>query len=330
MNTFDNIQRREVIDEDKKIYKRSLDIDFSFLKRLGEDTLPSTDLDKRTEFNIIRAIEDVALQISAVGEFLAPIVDADPNTVGKVVINLGATIKYWNILIGYIKSFVNLNRLSQSQYEDIWKKIDSRITSGVNFIEDAISYFNATNIEYEFPEKEEFELLYNYLQDRNLSPIVVQKAEASRRPIEKSFESIAQRDARLRQEEQEQARALAEHQAELERQQAEAIQQAVEENIIEEPAFPPLLPGVAHAAQGAIAAQAAQAPPKPRRGRPPKPKPEGKGKPKQMKKKMGDDDNELNIISFDSRKTKEHLNNMKKPEKKMSLLYNDSNDSNYL
>jgi hypothetical protein len=330
MNTFDNIQRREVIDEDKKIYKRSLDIDFSFLKRLGEETLPSTDLDKRTEFNIIKAIEDVAVQIAGVGEELSRIVDANPDEVGKVDINLGPTIKYWNILVGYIKSFVNLNRLSQAQYEDIWQKIDSRITSGVNFIADAITYFDGVNIEYEFPEKEEFELLYNYLQDRNLSPIVIQLTEANRRPIEKSFESIAQRDARLRQEEQQLQRELVEHQAELEQQQAEAeeIQQAVEE-----PAFQPLLPGVAHAAQGAIAAQAAQAaqaPPKPKRGRPPKNKPVGEGKPKQMKKKMGDDDNELNIISFDSRKTKEHLNNMKKPEKKMPLLFNDSNDNNYL
>jgi len=330
MNTFDNIQRREVIDEDQKIYKRSLDIDFSFLKRLGEDSLPSTDLDKRTEFNIIKAIEDVGVQIDGVGEDLTKIINAeDPDEVGKVDINLGPTVKYWNILVAYIKSFVNLNRLSQSQYEDIWKKIDSRITSGVNFIEDCISYFIGNNIEYEFPESQEFELLYNYLQDRNLSPIITY-AETNRKPIEKSFESIAQRDARLRQEEQELAQALAEHQGELEQQQAEAeaVQQAVEE-----PAFQPPLQGVAHAAQGAIAAQAAQAaqaPPKPKRGRPPKNKPVGEGKPKQMKKKMGDDDNELNIISFDSRKTKEHLNNMKKPEKKKLLLFNDSNDSNYL
>lgn len=320
MNTFDNIQRREVIDEDKKIHKRALDAEFAFIKRLGEETLPATELDKRAEFNLIRAIEDVALQIANVQEDLSPYADRAERgeDVGTVNIILYGTVKYWNILVGYIKSFINLNRLSQAQYEEIWQKIDSRITSGVNYISDIILYFDSKNIEYKFPENAEFELLYDYLQDRNLSPIVVQKREPSRRKIEKSFETIAQKNARLRQEGEELQQALAQQQAELEQQQAEAdaIQQDVDENenVVEEPPAAPAPP---------------PPPPKPKRGRPPKKK-AGEGKPRQMKKRMGDDDNELNIISFDSHKTKDHLNHMKKAEKKAPLTFNDSNDSNYL
>ena len=51
-------QRREVIDEAKKVSKRALDSQFAFLKRVGESSLPPTALDKRVVFSIDKYILD--------------------------------------------------------------------------------------------------------------------------------------------------------------------------------------------------------------------------------------------------------------------------------
>lgn len=220
MNYLDSIQRREAIDEDKKIHKRALDSEFAFIKRIGEDTLPISKLDKRAIFNISKMIEDCAIELDGVAldvnSFVEELATWRPDQgeyTGKktLSIGLGKVVKYWNILVSYIKNFLNSNTLSPKEVEDIWNLIDERIGKNIYDIQSMINYLDfdsnlPEDIEVDFPERNEFNQLYDYLEYKNLSPIQTSTSEGFiRRPLTTSFETPEQAEFNRQEAERQQA-----------------------------------------------------------------------------------------------------------------------------
>lgn len=311
VNKINSAQRREVIDEDKRIHKRALDSEFAFLKRIGEDSLPPTKLDKRTLFNIYKLIEEVGVQLDVALEQiytqLQPYKNEETGDYNEppedfiLNIDLGKTISKWNNLVYYLKSFSNTNTLSPAEYQDLWDKIDERLLSQANTINNFQTYYNS----YLFDDIE-FKDFLQYLYDRNLSPIIphIVGAETAReiRGIQgESFETPQQQEEnRIARERQRMATIGDELRTGLQRRGRiqEGMRQAEQQQGLPAGFLEPMGLGL--------------------------------GKPKKSKKKMDEDEMQINIEVSDKIKDGKHQKNMKKAFKNLALPFDDSMDSNYL
>ena len=328
MNYLDSIQRREAIDEDKKIHKRALDSEFAFLKRIGEDTLPIKKLDQRALFNISKMIEDCAVELDGISvelsTFINPISYWTPEQgefTGQTYLYLefGKVVKYWNILVSYIKNFLNSNTLSPKEVNDIWDLIDERIGKNVYEIQSMVNYleFDETipeGIELKFPERSDLNQLYDFIEYKNLSPIITSTSEGFIRSVMgKAFETPEQ--ALLNRQTREQAEA---------REQGHQARQAIER----------FRPELAHGLERRARTMERMRQAEREQGLPEgfiEPLGLGLGKPKRKsKKKMDTDEFEINIECHNKNMTTKQLKEMKKALKKMPLPFDDGDDSNYL
>lgn len=124
INKINSAQRQEVIDEDKKIYKRALDSEFAFVRRIGEDSLPPSSVDKRVGFSINRYIQEIKNNLE--GALLS--VQEDIANDKKVInFDIGSTINYWNELIIYMKSYRPMERLTNKDINDFWQLISETL-----------------------------------------------------------------------------------------------------------------------------------------------------------------------------------------------------------
>jgi hypothetical protein len=124
MNFLDSIQRREVIDEDKKIHKRALDSEFAFIKRIGEDNLPPSSVDRRVAFTISNYIQEIAQNLE--GSYNEASRDEQKGE-KYVVFDLGQAVDDWNKLVTYMKFYRPAERLSAKDYSEFWQELSERV-----------------------------------------------------------------------------------------------------------------------------------------------------------------------------------------------------------
>ena len=334
MNFLETIQRRDAIDEDKKLSKRVLDNNFTFIKNLSEETQPPSQFDKRTEFNILKMIEQLGNEAN---ELYAKL-DLDygryeNGDIDNININVGSIIYHWNVLVSYIQSFVQLNRLSQREYEELWSKIDDRVYGNIKDVSDYIEVLNIDKIKFTFDLKDEFNKLTEYLDNQNLSTIGTATKGNTFRPSKDTsqmvFESPEQKEFnRLTRE------AVAEQEERLAREQLEA-QKALRKKMLSDRTRPAREARM-RKIQERRAREAVQEE-MPALEVVPAINPEfnpyeGFGKKKRMNKKKMDEDVLQIEMEIKQKKDLNHNNKVmeQKVNKAKNFLYNDSNDSGYL
>jgi len=124
MNFLDSIQRREIIDEDKKISKRALDSEFAFIKRVGEDSLPPTQLEKRVGFSIMKYIQQIGVNLE--GSYNEAKIEKEKGE-RYIVFDLGLSVNIWNELVVYMKNYKPAERLSTKDYTEFWTELNDNI-----------------------------------------------------------------------------------------------------------------------------------------------------------------------------------------------------------
>jgi hypothetical protein len=116
--SLEDIRKRqieEVIDEDKRIYRRVLDLEKKNVVQ-SEETYKKP---KEIEKSFINSIEIKLFEIQNDLDSYAVSLKED-GTVDEI----NPVDKHWNNLVSYIKAFININNLSQKDYYDLWSKIN--------------------------------------------------------------------------------------------------------------------------------------------------------------------------------------------------------------
>jgi hypothetical protein len=122
INKINSAQRQEAIDEDKKISKRALDSEFAFVKRIGEDSIPPSNTDKRVGFSINRYIQEIKNNLEATLLNVQEDLAQERKQEKKVVsFDIGKTINLWNELVIYMKSYRPMERLTNKDITDFWE-----------------------------------------------------------------------------------------------------------------------------------------------------------------------------------------------------------------
>jgi len=152
INKINSAQRQEVIDEDKKIHKRALDSEFAFLRRIGEDSLPPSSVDKRVGFSINRYIQEMKNNLEGTLLSVKEEIAQEKKQEKKVInFDIGKTINLWNELVMYMKSYRPMERLTNKDINDFWQLITESLLPVMYQIdaeyEDQQILFDATGAE---------------------------------------------------------------------------------------------------------------------------------------------------------------------------------------
>lgn len=301
VNKINSAQRREVIDEDKRIHKRALDSEFAFVKRIGEDSLPPVGVEKYNIIKLNNLIQSLRGELEATSIEIENIlnksieergVDDEGNSIGLAgetlssstskealkYIDTGKAIIYWNNLVSLKKSF----NMTEKQVQELWDYLHQNIDPVLDEL-----IYKIEEIEIFHPDTYE---LYDIKAVRKLQEFINNEQFNTIPAITKySKEQIkALRDTRaleqFRDEEQ------------IAHELGYVGEQPPEEG--EEVNFNPW---------------------------------EGMGKKRRKpKKKMDSDEFEINMEIHNKNMDKKQLNQMKKAIKKMPLPFDDGDDSNYL
>lgn len=301
MNYLDSIQRREAIDEDKKIHKRALDSEFAFIKRLGEDTLPPVGVEKYQIVKLTNLIqqlrgelEGTLIQISNIlNGFNSNVIEdgttqsysSSESVKALKYLDTGKAIIDWNNFVALKKTFNMSERQIQELWDYIHQNLDPIFTDLFYKLDEIDTFYPDT---YELYDIKALEKLKEYVDNKQFNTI---PALGKITPDEVDLIRMRREEERVRDEEN-RARELRRIRA-IEGYRGE---QPPEDG--EELNFNPW---------------------------------EGFGKKRRKpKKKMDTDEFELNIEVHNKNMDKKQLKEMKKAIKKMPLPFDDGDDSNYL
>jgi hypothetical protein len=362
INKINSSQRREVIDEDKRIHKRALDAEFAFVERIGEDSLPPNSDDRRIVFTVNKYISDIKNSLDGTYEETKDLKESGER---YIVFSLGPTIPKWNELVLYLKTYNPTERLSNKDYEEIWANINEAILPSAYQV---LNYYQVLSDELQadravarrgrrrdedvlFQEFDALNKLISNIENRNFTKIESAISEEVKEKLTKSQPSkkavpilapYADRFAKAIQKIRETLSAsyldlINEDIADDVFEDAEAVilKQASDifkdefkidvteeqiRNIFREIEQENAGEDVALGIRNLFGDDVGWGKPK-----------KGKGKTAvKNKKKMGDDELQINMEVVDKIKDGKHLNKMKKANKALALPFDDSNDSNYL
>lgn len=317
IDKINSAQRREVIDEDKRIHKRALDSEFAFLKRIGEESLPKRGLEKYNIIKVDTFIQLIRSELEGINEDVQNLfqkfmvsqeegsdfdsTDAISTSIfDRVDTNSGKAILYWNQLTNLIKTY----NLSQADYKDIWDKIDDNIyplvSDFVNKFEEIQTFYPDV---YNLHDIKEIYILKNYIDNKHFEiiPVVTVSTQYKRPTQGESFETPQQQEEnRIARERQRMATIGDELRTGIQRRGRiqEGMRQAEQAQGLPAGFYEPLGLGL--------------------------------GKPKKSKKKMDEDELEITMEVSNKIKDGKHQKNMKKAFKNLALPFDDSMDSNYL
>jgi len=354
MNFLDSIQRREVIDEDKKIHKRALDSEFAFIQRIGEDTLPPTQLDKRVGFSIMRYIQQIANNLQGAYDDASAEQEKGER---YIVFDLGSAISVWNELIIYMKTYRPAERLSTKDYDEFWTELNDNvlpIANNILILYDEIKSSigvgkkgRPRNEGVVFVDKKNLTDLIGRIENKNLSTINTiasivpqpQKAPQVPQPPQAPAVDIAEIkeaiEAKLGDElysffhnpdefddiEKEERRLYRKTRTILKKLKVDDSDEAIREIFTD-------IADDMDIVYPFVDEEEEEQDDEEDEGE----NEEGAGKPKRRmnKKKMGEDELQLEIEFKDAKGQEYNDKKMKKAERKKQMLYDDSKDSNYL
>lgn len=189
-----DIRRRqadEVIDEDKKIARRVLDNEFSFVSRLNKETQPSKFEDKNVLFNIERYLNLISNELQGSIEELSLQVEQGKK---EFKTNIGKAIVHWNELINYLKVYRSLGKMSQQELNDVFELIQKYIGEPANKLNTIYSQLlsekdrlagTENEITVSFPDNNGFRQLLRKVNNKELTLLF-----SSERPTKSEIEKI--------------------------------------------------------------------------------------------------------------------------------------------
>jgi len=353
MNFLDSIQRREVIDEDKKIHKRALDSEFAFIQRVGEESLPPSQMDKRVGFSIMKYIQQIGVNLE--GAYNEAKRD-DEKGERYIVFDLGLAVNFWNEMVIYMKNYRPAERLSAKDYAEFWTELTDNILplchNILNLYEEVKSSIGVgkrgrpRNEGVVFVDKINLEDLIERIESKNLSTIntiasIIPKAtqqapqQAPQAPAVDIAEIKEAIEAKLGDElysffhnpdefddiEKEERRLYRKTRTILKKLKVDDSDEAIREIFTD-------IADDMDIVYPFVDEEEEEQDDEEDEGE----NEEGAGKPKRRmnKKKMGEDELQLEIEFKDAKGQEYNDKKMKKAERKKQMLYDDSKDSNYL
>lgn len=170
-------QENEVINEDKKIARRVLDNEFSFVSRLNKETQPSKFEDKSVLFNIERYLNLISNELQASVEELSLQVEQGKK---KFSTSVGKAIVHWNELINYLKAYRSLGKMSQQELNDVFELIQKYVGEPANKLNTIYSQLlsekdrlagTENEISISFPDNNGFRQLLRKVNNKELTLI---------------------------------------------------------------------------------------------------------------------------------------------------------------